>query len=300
MTLQTNTILLQQKMALIRCRLLTNNQIVIRLAVYAEKPAIFFQSVPDDKSKAWSSVAQYPRIVLSMEMFANAERNAMGALTVDVICTEAGVLPEEIEPFVKEALEGVIFTPRGADSFSPKWKNTQIFREKSVVDKSFNIGMTLNFDIYEFPLLETGDPDPIAAINRFAEEWDKELMVVGETDLPEIYEPTRKNPVAYFRRLNETVDLQTNTVVWINSDLAVHLFAPTLRDRAEWLEQFAQSLALDGEVTMLDGSPMFVKSIKGNAKSDEVTGQLTVSVRYGLLRKPEYAHTMTKANWNGG
>ena len=286
-------------MVLIRRRLMSNSQVAIRLAVYAGKPAIFFQSAPDDQSEAWNSVAQYPRIVLTMDIFSNAERNTMGALAVDVICTEAGTLPEEIEPHIRQSLEGVFFTPQGADTFSPKWRNTQVFREQSVADKSFNIGMTINFDIYEFPLLETSDPDPIAAINRYAEEWDKELSVLGKAELPEIFEPSRHRPVAYFRRLNANIEKQTNTVVWLIGDLALHLFAPTLRDRVEWLEQFAQSLGLDGEVTMLDGSPMFVRYIKGDAKADEVTGQLTIGVRYGLLRKPKYAHTMVRARWGG-
>lgn len=221
----------------------------------------------------------------------------MGALAVDIICTEMGQPPEEIEPYVRQALEGVFFTPQGETTFSPKWRNTQVFREQSVIDKSYNIGMTLNFDIYEFPLLETSDPDPIAAINFYAQDWDKELAVIGRAELPEIFEPTRHSPVAYFRRVNTTIEKQTNTVVWLIGDLALHLFAPTLRDRVEWIEQFAQSLALAGEVTMLDGSPMFIRSIKGDAKADEVTGQLTIGVRYGLLRKPKYAHTMIKAGW---
>ena len=87
--------------------------------------------------------------------------------------------------------------------------------------------------------------------------------------------------------------------MWLLSDIVLHLFAPTLQDRAEWIEQFSQSLALDGEITMLDGSPMFIRNIRGDAKADEVTGQLTIGVRYGLLRKPKYAHTLMQAKWKG-
>lgn len=59
-----------------------------------KKPAIFFQNVPDDTSGAWTSITQYPRIVLSMDMFSNAERNVMRSLTIDIICTEEGLPPE--------------------------------------------------------------------------------------------------------------------------------------------------------------------------------------------------------------
>ena len=196
-------------------------------------------------------------------------------------------------------LEGVFFTPKGDTTFSPKWRNTQVFREQNVTDKSHNIGMTLNFDIYAFPVLETNDPDPIAAINFYAQNWDKKLVVIGRDELPEIFEPKSHSPISYFRRLNTNIEKQTDTIVWLLGDIAMHLFAPTLRDRMEWLEQFAQSLSLAGEITMLDGSPMFVRNIRGDSRADEVTGQLTIGVRYGLLRKPQYAHTMIQASWKG-
>ena len=77
-----------------------------------------------------------------------------------------------------------------------------------------------------------------------------------------------------------------------------HFFAPELKDRCEWIEQFAQQLALDTEVTMLDGSPMFIHNIKGNSASNELQGQLQIFVQYGLLRRPKYAHTMTQMRLN--
>lgn len=282
--------------ALIRKRLSTNSSLKERLAAYHGEPAIFFQEAPDDTAEGWGE-AQYPRITFLMDTFADAEHGVTGGLSIDIACSEAGHAPEDIEPLVRESLAGVFFTPDDGRTFSAKWRGTDVFKTTVGEQEALILGMSVSFDVYEFPLMETSDPDPVAAINFYAQDWDKELVVIGRAELAEVFEPTRHSPAAYFRRVNPNIEKQTNTVVWLTADLVLHLFAPTLRDRKEWLEQFAQSLALDGEVTMLDGSPMFIRSLKGDTKADEVTGQLTISVRYGLLRKPKYAHTMMRASF---
>ena len=46
-----------------------------------------------------------------------------------------------------------------------------------------------------------------------------------------------------------------------------------------------RQLSLDGEITMLDKSPMFIKYVQMNNKSDYLKdGQIFISGRYGLLR----------------
>lgn len=282
--------------ALIRQRLMTTSEIKERLAAYDGEPAIFLQEAPDDKQDGWGE-AQYPRITFLMDTFSHPERDVMGSLSIDIACSETGCPPEDIEPHVRRALAGVFFTPDDGRTFSPKWRETQVFKATVGEQEALIIGMSLSFDVYEFPLMETSDPDPITAINCYAEEWDKQLTVIGKTELPGVYVPTRQNPAAWFHKASSSRDLETCSVVWMNAEIAVHFFAPALRARIEWLEQFSQSLALAGEVTMLDGSPMFIKGIKGNAGADETEGQIKLSVRYGILRKPKYAHTLMRATF---
>ena len=44
-------------------------------------------------------------------------------------------------------------------------------------------------------------------------------------------------------------------------------------------------MSIDGEIIMLDNSPMFIRKLQANYKSDYLKdGQITVSVHYGLLR----------------
>lgn len=276
---------------LIRKRLAENEQIASMLATYGNAPAIFYQAAPNDKEKAWKRV-QYPRIIFSADSFADAERDKRKMLSVDVLCSTTGTTPEQIEPYVRKALAGVFFTPDNGATFSAKWRDTQAFHEQSI---PLLVGVTLNFDIYEYPLLETTDPDPVMAICRYAEEWDKNVKVIGRSELEEIFEPSREHPAIWFSKGDTSLDRQTNTVAWLNTELIVHLFAPTLQDRIAWLNQFSQSVALDGEIIMLDNSPMFVQRLQGDVADDEISGQLHIGVQYGLLRRPAYAHTMTKA-----
>lgn len=282
--------------ALIRKRLLSRTELSEKLAVFGGMPAIFFQEAPDDKDESWGD-AQYPRIVFSADTFADPARDRRKVMFVDIICSTTGTAPEEIEPLVREALAGVFFTPNIGETFSAKWKETQVFKENVGDREPMIVGVTLNFDIYEYPLLETSDPDPIIAMCRYSEGWHGQVVVVGKAWLRGIFEPTRERPAIYFSKGVTTVDRETNTVVWMNSEIIVHLFAPSLHDRIVWLEQFVQALSFAGEITMLDDSPMFIKQIKGDAAGDELTGQLRISVQYGLLRRPAYAHGIHHVGW---
>ena len=283
--------------ALVRKRLVESAALSEKLATFGGMPAIFFQEAPDDKDEMWGD-AQYPRIVFSADTFADPARDRRKVMFVDIACSMTGTPPEEIEPLVRDALAGVFFTPDVGETFSAKWKETQVFKETVGDREPLIVGMTVNFEIYEYPLLETCDPDPVIAICCYTEEWCGQFVVIGRAWLRGIFEPTRGRPAIYFSKGAASIDRETNTVVWMNAEIVVHLFAPSLHDRIAWLEQFSQSLALAGEITMLDGSPMFIQQIKGDAVGDELTGQLRISVQYGLLRRPIYAHGIHRVGWH--
>ena len=279
---------------LIRRRMVDNAAIAANLSRYAGAPAVFYQTAPEDTDDGWDGGAQYPRIELTVEHHAEAEHDTAGKLHVDITCSETGTPPETIEPLVRRALTGLFFYPEGEPPFAVVWNTSMSFQAQSAQQQvPLLVGITADFDIVSFPGLETSDPDPVAAINRYVQEWDKSLTIVSRAECDDYLVPTREHPAVHFRKVSSSIDRMTNTVTWVNAILCVHFFAPELQDRCEWIEQFAQSLALDTEITMLDGSPMFIQNIRGNAAADELQGQLQVTVQYGLLRRPKYAHTMT-------
>lgn len=279
---------------LIRRRMVDNAAIAAELSRYASAPAVFYQTAPEDTDDGWDGGTQYPRIELIVEHHAEAEHDTAGKLHVDITCSETGTPPEAIEPLVRRALTGLFFYPEGEPPFAVVWNTSMSFQAQSAQQQvPLLVGITADFDLVSFPGLETSDPDPVAAINRYAREWDKSLTIVSKAECDDYLVPTRGHPAVHFRKVSSSIDRMTNTVTWVNAILCVHFFAPELQDRCEWIDQFAQSLALDTEITMLDGSPMFIQNIRGNAAADELQGQLQVTVQYGLLRRPKYAHTMT-------
>jgi len=86
-------------------------------------------------------------------------------------------------------------------------------------------------------------------------------------------------------------------VAWMNGSIAGHIFAPTAETRLQWLKYLVDTLASQGEVTMLDTSPMFIRSIKADSAANYlITGQLRINVRFGILRRPKYAHVLARTN----
>lgn len=279
---------------LIRRRLVEDEALSKLLARYGDTPAVFHQSAPDDTAREWGQgKRQYPRIEFDVDLQANPERQTSGELAVHVVCEATGRAPEEVVPLIRAALSDVFLRPIHHSAMSLAWARTESFEMHQRADARMLLGASVFFDLYEFPTQITSDPDPVAAIHAYAKQFDRAVVVVGEEEMPDFFRPTRERSAVYFRVVESEIDEQTNTVVWMRAVLAAHFFAPDISDRATWIRAFTDRLALDGEVTMLDRSPMFVLNIRGDAARDEQSGQLRISVRYGLLRRPQYAHTLT-------
>lgn len=82
-------------------------------------------------------------------------------------------------------------------------------------------------------------------------------------------------------------------MAWMNGTIAAHIFAPE-EVRLKWMKAITDALALAGEVEMMDTSPMFLTNIKADSGAPPLTtGQLRISVRFGIIRRPKYAHALS-------
>lgn len=288
--------------ALIRRRLVGDAALSAALARHANLPAVFYASPPDDTDGGWNGGAQYPRVEFSVDWRNEPECDTGGTVSVDVVCAATSAAsPEQVAKSVKAALSGVFFAPTGAHVFALAWESAQAYQMGALVRQEPLIyGLTLAFRLTAFPERETIDPDPVMGLNRYVRRWSADARLVGDLSGADFFQPTDAHPVVYVRPLNKATDSITNMVVWVNADLALHLFAPGAQARQMWLESFSQRLQLDGEIRLMDGSPMLVKGVKWTATADEASGQLTVSARYGLLRRPRYAHPLMHSYWNDG
>lgn len=279
---------------LIYQRLTQHPLLVQKLAKYASIPAVFFQSAPDDKANGWKGRMQYPRIDYVVDLQHNPERKTSGTLTLNIWSTEEeGVTPpEELEPIVRQLLCGVFLKPQDSPPYALSWARSEPFDVPTKGGDGIVIGMTIIFDVYAFPSQVTTDPDPILAINYFAKKRIPCAIIIGADDIEDKVVPTEKNPALYFRLETIRKQRETNTVAWMDAVIAGHVFAGG--EETFWIKSIVDALALDGEVTMLDMSPMFIVTLAADSTLNAISaGQLRVTVRFGILRKKEYAHTVS-------
>lgn len=263
------------------------------LAVYDDIPAVFYQNAPDDTATGWKKRPQYPRLDYVVDFRANPERKTSGVLTLNIWSAEDGTPPEEIEPIVRDLLCGVFLTPEDSPPFALSWSASEAFEKLN--GDNLVVGVTIYFDVYAFPSQISTDPDPILAMNAFVRDLCGDVVVIGSSDIPAVLTPTPEKPVFYFRLETSQVNRETNTVVWLDAVLAGHCFAGG--EEIPWLRVLADALALDGEVAMLDKSPMFITNIKADTTFDALSsGQLRIYVRFGLLRRKPYVHNLWVVN----
>ena len=269
------------------------------LTRYAEQPAIFTPEAPGDREAGWGRTTQYPRAVFNFDMQADGERKSAGTLSVTLICrNDSEAVPELIEPAVKKALKDVLLKDDNGTLYAFAWARTEGFSMTEEKNELL-IGSEIRFDIMEYPQQETTDPDPIMAMARYIKELYPDSIVVGIDKIADETEASKEAPVFYCR-LTEIEKLEeTNTVVWMNGKIAISLLCPDGATRLKMAAAVLNSLSLDGEVTMLDDSPMFMERLTANLKSDYLKdGQIFVTGRYGLLRYKAVGYPLRHPNIN--
>lgn len=269
------------------------------LARYARQPAIFTPEAPGDREAGWGRATQYPRAVFNFDMQADGERKSAGTLSVTLICrNDSEAVPELIEPAVKRALKDVLLKDDNGTLYAFAWARTEGFSMTEEKNELL-IGSEIRFDIMEYPQQETTDPDPVMAMSRYIKELYPDSIVVGIDKMADETEASKEAPVFYCR-LTEIEKLEeANTVVWMNGKIAISLLCPDGTTRLKMAAAVLNSLSLDGEVTMLDDSPMFMKRLTANLKSDYLKdGQIFATGRYGLLRYKAVGYPLRHPNIN--
>lgn len=284
---------------LIYKRLSEAENLTKHLAKYSGQPAIFTPEAPGDRESGWGHATQYPRAVFNFDMQADGERKSAGTLSVTLICrNDSEAVPELIEPAVKKALKDVLLKDDNGTLYAFAWARTEGFSMTEEKNELL-IGSEIRFDIMEYPQQETTDPDPIMAMARYIKDLYPDSIVVGIDKMADETEASKEAPVFYCR-LTEIEKLEeTNTVVWMNGKIAISLLCPDGATRLKMAAAVLNSLSLDGEVTMLDDSPMFMERLTANLKSDYLKdGQIFVTGRYGLLRYKAVGYPLRHPNIN--
>lgn len=259
------------------------------LTTYSGMMAIFNQEAPPDTDGRWEKKSQYGRIIYAVDLSDDPERKYSGTLVVDVQCENGKQIPEEMEPIVRELIDGYFFsTPE--TTIAAQWSASNYFTEPT--EKV--VGVTLTFGLLAFPKQTTIEPDPIRLINKWTKEElptiiGKEIHVIGHDELEPAWKPTAENPAIYWR-LSATNPCSwipdTYHCSWRTATVYGHILCPDKNMTTNIARNITNTLTMKKRLIFEDVSPLMVdRNIRINLASDEFrTGQITLEATYGLLR----------------
>lgn len=273
--------------SLIGRRLASDEELCALLATFGAEPAIFYQKASADTD---SPEKKYPHVIFTVDRYSDTQKGVAGILNVDIFSAQHYTPPEDIERLIRPRLEGVFFRPQDGEIFSLKWQRSDVFTEPASERAALIIGVTMTFEIYEWPLAETSSPDPIQALNEWASRF--EVAVIGVTEFEEIFEPSRDRPAVYFDVQKSRLAEQKNAAVFVDVTINLHVFAPDVRSRRAWLALLNQELLLTGTFPLADSSPLRLLDAEYIWAASETTGQIQYKFSYVMVRQVPYTHPL--------
>ena len=266
-----------------------DDEIAGMLARYADKPAFFFQKSPMDTDDLWEK-GSFPRADFNIDMRYDPERKVSGVLSVTVFCTsESRSMPEDIEQRLTQLISGTFYTSVDGTTTCAIWHRSDLFfntrQEGSAGDTSPEVfGVVVLFDLLQFPEQLTTDPDPIQGLNYWIRNHFPDMVVIAHDPMEPIWKPSDQHPAIYWRFEGSTLDRSSYAVNWYNGQFAAHIISPSVQERNRWLKSIAERIQIDGEVVLVDKSPMFARQLTIRHGADPLReGQLLLSGQYGVL-----------------
>ena len=217
-------------------------------------------------------------------------------------------MPEDIEKRLRELIGGTFYSVDSQAAVCAVWNRSDAFSFEINSNNSTNngqpeiFGVTLLFELMEFPIQVTTDPDPIQGANEWTKTYFPKLMIIGRDNFPPIWKPTDECPAVYWRFVGYDTDRESYAASWLIGQFAVHIISDSVEERNKWLKAIAERLQADGEIILRDSSPMFIKQVEIKHNSDPLReGQLVLSGQYGVLtqhRKEEAKIMLNNINYN--
>lgn len=273
-----------------------------KLARWAGKPAVFYQTAPMDTDRGWRG-PQFPRVDFAADWTYDPARKTNGALAVNVWCLDTADCPspESLGDEVRRCLTDLFLTDGAGDIYALAWQRTDAFEAGGQLGEPLTIGVTLSFDVLAFPVQVTTEPDPAQGLMDYIKGVLSEAVVVGADQLQPMTRPTAEAPLVYVRITQDGSAMRNSyAVAWMTVTAAIHVFSPDHLSRQLVCRQITNRLALDGECRLRDGSPMLIKRLALTAGADPLRqGQIMVTGQYGVLRQPEKDILLNHAHWRG-
>lgn len=260
------------------------------LASFGGQPAIFNNEFPSDQQEGWEGKKQYPRISYRVAMQIDVQRASSGTLRTLIYCEKDMAMASQIEDMVKDAVRDVLIVPDSGGPFAAAWARTDPY----VIEGTAILCRDVGFDIIEYPKQVTTDPDPTIALNTFIKDQFPDMFVVHVDPAEQFEIASTERPIIYVHLARNTTTGETNTVVWMQATMSIHVICPNAEMRLIYASSIANVIATMSELKMTDGSPMKIASVDLNNRADYLReGQVTVVATYGVL---DYRHKPARLN----
>ena len=156
----------------------------------------------------------------------------------------------------------------------------------------------LRFRIFALGWLNglTYDPDPVKALQNWTKDkWPTEVY----TD-PASWSPVDTKPGIYWRLTRINLVETTAAVNWFEAQISCHILAPSASIRLKWIRRVSEELAKQRSLEMEDGGLMQLVRITADSEADPMRkGQISLTVRFGVLQPVEEYETLNKAAASG-
>lgn len=272
------------------------------LADYGGAPAAFYQKAPADSRKGWGN-PRYPRIDFNVDMRYDPERKTAGTLTVNIWCTtECQSVGDQdpdkaIEQRLMELISGTFYTGGDGATVCAKWDRSDefVYELKDATAPEI-YGLTVAFDLMEFPEQICTTPDPVQGLNAWTKQHFPQMAAIAYDIMPPIFTPTDTNPAIYWRfEGTASTDKRSYAVAWFSGTFSAHVMAGSVTERNKWIKAIIERAQMDGEVVLADESPMFINRITVRHNADPLReGQLGLTGQYGVLAQPLKELAQTK------
>jgi hypothetical protein len=262
------------------------------LSRYKDSPAFFYQKSPQDDDRGWDgNKPTYPRADYNIDMRYDPERKVAGTMIINVWCTvESKSMPEDIEKRLVELINGTFYTNPQRETVCAVWNRSDAFNFEMPSNVGGNtapevMGVSLTFDLMLFPEQLSTEPDPIQGLNNWTRGYFPGMVIITQDELPPVWKPSETNPAIYWRFEGTAADdKQSYAVNWYKGLFAAHVITGEITERNRWTKAIIERIQLDGEVVLVDGSPMFAKQIIIRHNSDPLReGQFILTGNYGVL-----------------
>ena len=259
-----------------------------KLAVFNEKPAVFFQNAPSDLLKEWGDL-QFPRIDYLIDKESSPFGISKGSLKVNIWCLDdSGVSPEEIASLVVDRLHGLIIAVDREISYL-SWQKDYIHKDisgKSLFSSNragrepVGMGISLTFSLQAI-WLDQGETYLVNGANNWVKQHCPHLFVAGRDALPEALRLKSGQGVLSWQQMPiSALNKQNYGYSWIEGELVGYL-ATVAGEGAAIGERLLADLSLGGEVLLSDGMPALLMKIY--LKPGKEWCQISATFRYTMV-----------------